>query len=81
MQGVEEMNGRHSYDVPVLTFGDKNRRARARVNVLEAIRYLSGIRGIPQLVEQAAECRGVFRRCLSDSERVHPAPSILQQSG
>jgi hypothetical protein len=80
MQGVKEMNGHHSHDVSILAFGDENRRARARVNVFEAIRYLSGICGIPQLVEQAAKCSGVFRRCLSDSERVHPAPSILQQS-
>lgn len=78
MEGVKEMNGHHSHDVPILTFGDENRRASARVNVFEACRYLTGICGIPKLVEQAAECSGVFRRCLSDSERVHPAPSILQ---
>jgi hypothetical protein len=81
MQGVKEMNGHDSDDVTVLTLGDENRRARARVNVLETIRYLSGICGIPKLVEQAAECGGIFRPCLSDSERVHSAPSILQQSG
>ena len=81
MQGVKEMNGHHPYDLPVLTLGDENRRARARVNVFEAIRYLSSICGIPQLVEQAAKCSGVVSYCLSDSERVHLAPSILQQTG
>jgi hypothetical protein len=68
MQGVKEMNGHDSHDVPILTFGDENRRARARVNVFEATWYLSGICRIPKLVEQAAKCRGVFRCCLSDSE-------------
>jgi hypothetical protein len=80
VQGVKEKNGHHSDDIPVLSFGDENRTARTRVYVVEAFRDLSGICGIPQLVQQTAECGGVFRRRLSDSERVHPAPSILQAS-
>jgi len=80
VQRVKEKNGHHSDDIPFLIFGDENRTARTRVYVFEAFRYLTGTCGIPKLVEQDAKCLGVFRRCLSDFERVHPAPSIPQRS-
>ena len=69
---LKEMNGHHPKQLPVLIISDEHRRARPRVKLLDAFRYVSGICGISQLFEQAAECGRVSGRCWPDFERVRP---------
>jgi hypothetical protein len=51
-----------------------------RGHLLDAFGYLGGIRGIPQLVEQAGERGRVTETGGPDSGGVHPQASIREQA-